>query len=435
MEDYKKQLNNTNLTEEYNRFTGHGTLYPMIFDTASRCEIIDIEGNKYTDFSSGYGVINIGWQRKELIKVIQTQAEKSCFSIPWTGNPEATRLAEKLIMLTPEKLQKCIRATGGGDANELGIKAVYSKYGGDILSFYYSYHGGTSVTLSLGDSKRFHFPGNPSRLSEFKVYPPYCYRCPFNKCYGKCSFECAESVDKILKENPGIKMMILEPIIGSGGIIVPPGEYWKILHEICCRYDVKLIVDEVMTGFGRTGSLFAVDQMEIVPDVLTLSKGMCSGYVPIGAAIMTSELSDNLSKNFNDVTSTYAWTPLACAVALANINLIIQEKLDLNARVMGTYFINRLEEIFNHYLPDETGDIRGMGLMIGVELVKDRKTKEPAHFLGKKIVLACQKNGLIIAAAWNWNVLVFLPPLIITQPEIDVGMNILEDTLRKYINR
>jgi 4-aminobutyrate aminotransferase-like enzyme len=435
MEDNNRQLNNLNLTEEYNRFTGHGTLYPVIFDTANGCEITDIEGNKYTDFSSGYGVINAGWQRKELIKVIQTQAEKSCFSIQWMGNPEATRLAEKLIRLTPEKLQKCIRATGGGEANELGIKAVYSRHGGDILSFYYSYHGGTSVTLSLGDSKRFHFPGNPSRLAEFKVYPPYCYRCPFNQRYGKCSFECAESVDDILKENPNIKVMILEPVIGSGGIIVPPGEYWKILHEICYRYDIKLIVDEVMTGFGRTGSLFAVDQMEIVPDVLTLSKGMCSGYVPIGAAIMTSELSDHICRDFNDVTSTYAWTPLACAVALANINLIIQEKLDSNAQEMGLYLINRLKEVFNRYLPDETGDIRGKGLMIGVELVKNKKTKEPAHFLGKKIVLACQKNGLIIGAAWDWNVLVFLPPLIITQPEIDKGMNILEDTLRKYIKR
>ena len=215
----------------------------------------------------------------------------------------------------------------------------------------------------------------------------------------------------------------------------PPGEYWKILREICNRYDIKLIVDEVLTGFGRTGSLFAVNEMEIVPDVLTLSKGMCSGYVPIGAAIMTSVLSDHLCRNFNDVTSTYAWTPLACAVALANINLIIQEKLDSNAQVMGLYLINRLEEVFNRYLPDETGDIRGRGLMIGVELVKDKKTKEPAHFLGKKIVLACQRNGLIIGAVWDWNVLVFLPPLIITQPEIDKGMNILEDTLRKYINR
>ena len=133
-------------------------------------------------------------------------------------------------------------------------------------------------------------------------------------------------MNDILKENPNIKAMILEPVIGSGGIIVPPGEYWKILRGICNRYDIKLIVDEVLTGFGRTGSLFAVDKMEIVPDVLTLSKGMCSGYVPIGAAIMTSVLSDNLCRNFNDVTSTYAWTPLACAVALANINLIIQEK-------------------------------------------------------------------------------------------------------------
>jgi len=435
MENDKRQLNNRSLNEEYNRFTGHGTLYPMIFDKASGCEITDIEGNKYIDFSSGYGVVNAGWQRKELIKVIQTQAEKSCFSIPWMGNPEATRLAEKLIMLTPEKLQKCIRATGGGDANEIGIKAVYSRYGGGILSFYYSYHGGTSITLSLGDSGRFHFPGNPARVSQFKVYPPYCYRCPFNQRYGECSFSCAESVDKILKENPEIKMMILEPVIGSGGIIVPPLKYWKILSEICNRYNIKIIIDEVLTGFGRTGSLFAVDQMEILPDVLTLSKGMCSGYVPVGAAIMTSELSDHLCRNFNDVTSTYAWTPLACAVALENINLIIQEKLDSNAQKMGAYLMNRIEEIFNRCLPDETGDIRGKGLMIGVELVKDRKTKEPAHFLGKKIVLACQKNGLIIGAAWDWNVLVFLPPLIITQPEADKGLSILEDTLRKYINR
>jgi 4-aminobutyrate aminotransferase-like enzyme len=230
-------------------------------------------------------------------------------------------------------------------------------------------------------------------------------------------------------------MMILEPVIGSGGIIVPPEGYWQILREICNRHGIKLIIDEVLTGFGRTGSLFAVDQMGIVPDVITLSKGMCSGYIPIGAAIMTSELSDHLSKSYNDVTSTYAWTPLACAVALANIDLIINEKLDLNARKMGTYLKDRLNEVFNRYLPEKTGEIRGKGLMIGVELVKDKKTKEPAHFLGKKIILACQKNGLIIAAAWNWNVLVFLPPLIVTTEEADRGLNILEDTLRRYSNK
>lgn len=426
------QLNNKDLTDEYVRMTGHGILYPTVFKNASRCEITDIEGNRYVDFSSGYGVVNVGWQRKELIEVIQTQAEESCFSVPWMVNQESIQLAEKLIMLTPENLQKCIRATGGGDANELGIKAVYSKHGGKILSYFFSYHGGTSVTIALGDSKRFHFPGNPARLPELKVYPPYCYRCPTNNSSGNCSFECAENIERILKKDRKIKTMILEPVIGSGGIIVPPEGYWQILREICTRHGIKLIIDEVLTGFGRTGSLFAVDQMGIVPDVITLSKGMCSGYIPIGAAIMTSELSDHLSKSYNDVTSTYAWTPLACAVALANIDLIINEKLDLNAQKMGTYLKDRLNEVFNRYLPEKTGEIRGKGLMIGVELVKDKKTKEPAHFLGKKIILACQKNGLIIAAAWNWNVLVFLPPLIVTTEEADRGLNILEDTLRRY---
>lgn len=428
-------LNNKDLTDKYLRMTGHGTLYPIVFNNASRCEIIDIEGNKYIDFSSGYGVVNVGWQRKELVKVIQTHANKSCFAVPWMVNQESIQLAEKLINLTPENLQKCIRATGGADANETGIKAVYSKHGGEILSYFFSYHGGTSATLALGDSRRFGFPGNPSRLPELKVYPPYCYRCPTNHSFGTCSFDCAENIEQILKKNHKIKMMIIEPVIGSGGIIVPPEGYWKILSEICNRHGIKLIIDEVLTGFGRTGTLFAVDQMEIVPDVLTLSKGMCSGYIPIGASIMTSELSDHLIKNYNDVSSTYAWTPLACAVALANIDLIINEKLDLNAQKLGTYLKDQLNEIFNHYLPDKTGEIRGKGLMIGVELVKDKKTREPAHFLGKKIILACQRNGLIIAAAWSWNVLVFLPPLVVTTEEADKGLNILEDTLRRYFKK
>lgn len=433
MNEQKKELNNKNLTEIYNSVTGHGTLYPLVFRTASGCEITDIEGNKYLDFSSGYGVVNVGWQRKEIIQVLQDQVEKSCYSVPWMANIESIRLAEMLIRLTPEKLQKCIRASGGGDANEIAVKAVYSLHAGDILSYYYSYHGGTSFALHLGDSKRFHFPGNPVNLDEFKVYPPYCYRCPFNLDRENCSYECAGSVEKILKESPKIKMMIIEPVIGAGGIIVPPGEYFKILREILNRHDVKLIIDEVITGFGRTGSLFAIDQMKIVPDVLTLAKGMSSGYVPVGAAVMTSELSDVMSKNYKDVTSTFAWTPLASAVALANINLIIKEKLELNAQIMGIYLKNKLEEVFRRYLPKETGDIRGMGLMIGVELVKDQNTREPAHYLGRKILLACQKNGLIIGAAWNWNVLVFLPPLVISKAEIDRGLNIIEDILRKLI--
>jgi 4-aminobutyrate aminotransferase-like enzyme len=432
MKDPQREINNRNLNEIYCEVTGHGTLYPMAFGTASGCEITDIEGNKYIDFSSGYGVVNAGWQRRELVRELQMQAEKSCYSIPWIAHMEAVRLAEKLIMIAPDKLRKCVRATGGGDANELAIKAICSKHGGDILSFHNSYHGGTSVTLSLGDSRQFHFPANPAGLTEFKAFPPYCYRCHFNKSFGKCSFECAHSVEKILKENRNITTAILEPVIGSGGIIVPPSGYFRVLCDILHHYGIKIIVDEVITGFGRTGSLLATDQMDLVPDVITLGKGMSSGYVPIGAAVMTSELSDHMSRNYNDVTSTFAWTPLACAVALANINLIIDEKLDSNAQVTGEYLKKNLAEIFYRCLPEHTGEVRGKGLMAGVELVKDQNTKDPAYFLGKKIVLACQKRGLIIGAAWNWNVLVFLPPLIITVEEIDRGLNILEDILRDY---
>jgi 4-aminobutyrate aminotransferase-like enzyme len=432
MNGYDPQLSNKSISGEYSRLTGHGILYPIVFKTAHGCEITDIEGNNYVDFSSGYGVVNAGWQRRELIEVIREQAGRSCYSVPWMPNREAAMLADKLIRITPGNLQKCIRATGGGDANEIAIKALRSKDRGEILSYFFSYHGGTSAALALGDSARFHFPENLGGSSELKVYPPYCFRCPAKSCHGACSFDCAESIEKILKENRNIRIMILEPVIGSGGIIIPPAGYCQILTEICYRHGIKIIVDEVLTGFGRTGSLFAIDQMGIVPDVLTLSKGMCSGYIPIGAAVMTSELSDHLCKNYNDVTSTYAWTPLACAVALANIDLIINERLDLNARKMGIYLMEHLKGIFDRYLPGETGEIRGRGLMIGVELVKDKRSKEPAHFLGKKIILACQRNGLIISAAWSWNILVFLPPLIITSEEADKGLNILEETLKKH---
>lgn len=428
-------MKNNEFVHQYRKTTGHGTIYPVVFKEGKGVIITDIEGNEYIDFSSGFGVVNIGWQRQEILDTMKQQIDKSCFSIPWMPNEESIQLADKLLTLMPKHITKCIRASGGSDANEVAIRAIHSFRPGSFLSFKYSYHGGTSQMLSMSETQDFYFPKTPIQSNkDLKVFPPYCFHCVFDKMAGNCSFECLEALVQTIKSNPGITGMIIEPIIGSGGIIVPPENYLKELQNILTKHEIFLIVDEVLTGAGRTGPFFYFSHTGLLPDVVTVSKGITSGYMPLGAAILTSELADNLSKNYQDVTSTYSWTPLASKVAVTNIDMLNAASIRLNVQTMGKYLKKSLMSLFCQYLPANIGEIRGEGLMIGVELVKDQKLKLPADYLGKKILILARKKGLFIISNWIWHILVFLPPLIITQSDLDQGLSILEDVLKEVGN-
>ena len=401
---------------------------PIVFKTASGCVLEDLEGKRYIDFISGYGVVSTGWQRPEILAAVEVQMKTACFAPPWLPTREGLHLAEALLALAPPSVQVCARATGGAEANEVAVKAAFAHRGGKLLTIGRAYHGGTSKTLALSDSASFGLPPSPAPEVP-RVPPAYCYRCPYGKTYPGCSLECAGAVERAVQRDGTITGVLLEPVVGSGGAIVPPQEYFDAIQDICRRHNLALILDEVMTGCGRLGTFLAADAFGLRPQAITLAKGLGAGYVPIGAALLDGELAGAL-RRYEDVSATMAWTPLACAAALANLRLIQEQNLPERAAETGLVLLARLKEVFERYLPGATGEVRGKGLLIGIELVKDRKTKEPAPGLAKRIALRCARNGLMLGTSWDWHTLIVMPPLTMDDATMREAMDILEAVLR-----
>jgi len=405
---------------------------PICICKTERNSLIDVDGNAYLDFSSGYGVTNSGWHRKELIEDIKAGLEKLCYSPPWFPTQESIQLSEILLSLAPHNLTKCARATGGAEANETIFKAVYAlseKKG--ILSLTRSYHGGSKFSVNLSDADTFRLPKLPAFLEYHKVSAPYCYRCPLNKKPSTCKTECAYLVEDAIKNNSDIGVFFVEPVIGSGGAIVFKDDYLQMVQQICRHYKVIFALDEVITGFGRIGEITASKYYHLEPDAISLGKGMSSGLIPIGAAVLSEELANAL-QNYEDVAATFAWTPIACLAARLNIEMILHERLADRASQKGKYLLQQLCFLFNKYLPDNTGDIRGLGLLIGIELVESKKTKKPSLHLMKRIGFGLVKNGLMVCTSWDFQTIILMPPLNISDQELEKGLNIIETQLKHF---
>ena len=416
------------LVRRYTAITTADTAGAVVFASASGCTITDTAGNRYLDFIGGYGVVNTGWQRPEILAALERQLHISTFAPPWFPTREATVLAETLLKLAPPSVQVCARATGGAEANEIAVKAHFALRGGKLLTLGRAYHGGSTRTLALSDAKTFRLPMSPVDESP-RVPPAYCYRCPWGKTFPGCSLECAQAIDDAVRDDPSITGILLEPVIGSGGAIVPPQAYFDAIRDIVARCGLTLILDEVMTGCGRLGSFFAADLFGLRPDAITLAKALGGGYVPIGAALLSRELADAL-RDYEDVSGTLAWTPLACVAASANLKLIADEQLCECAAATGATLLKNLTELFERWLPANTGNIRGVGLLLGIDLVKDRVTREPAIQLTKRIVLRAFRAGVLIGVSWDWQTLIFMPPLNLNDATMARALGILEVALK-----
>ena len=402
---------------------------PVGFKTGSGCRVEDIDGRRYIDFISGYGVVSTGWQRPEILATMRTQMEATCFAPPWLPTREAMLLAETLLSLAPMQFHSCARATGGAEANEVALKAHVALRGGKVLVVGRAYHGGTTRTLVLSDQRAFGLP--PSTAPDPPRVPPaYCYRCSYSQIYPGCGLECAEAVEAAIRADGNITGLLLEAVIGSGGVIIPPPEYFHAIQDICERHNLTLILDEVMTGCGRLGSFLAAEAFELRPHAVTLAKGLGAGYVPIGATLLDGDLAEAITR-YEDVSATLAWTPLACAAALANLRLIQEENLAARAREMGALLLARLTGLFERLLPAHTGEVRGKGLLIGIELVKDRMTKQPAPRLAKRLALLCMRGGLMIGSSWEWHTLIIMPPLILDEMTMNEALDITESALKR----
>lgn len=262
------------------------------------------------------------------------------------------------------------------------------------------------------------------------VPAPYCFRCPLNLERDSCGVACTDLVEKAIESNPDIGLFICEPVLGSGGVVIPPAGYLQRVQEICRARGVVFALDEVMTGFGRLGWMTAAEGFGLEPDAISFGKGMGGGTVPIGAAMLSEPLAAALTE-YEDVSPTFAWTPLACAAAVANIGLILDEELPGRSLRLGADLLADVRRLFHSYLPDRTGDVRGQGLMIGIELVLDQESHEPALSLMRRLVISLVRGGLMVKVSWDFRVIILMPPLNVSRSDLTRALSILEAQLKR----
>jgi len=398
------------------------------------CWFWDRDGNKTLDFSSQWVNSNIGHQHPKVIAAIKEQAEKLCFIAPNFGHETRGKLAELIVSHTPGDLNKIFFTLGGGESNDNAINLVRQVTGRyKIISRYRSYHGTTLGALSIsGDPRR--IPAEPLLPGTVRVFDAYCYRCSFGHTYPGCGLECAEHIrEVILYEGPEtIAAVFLEPVTGTNGVFVPPAEYLPRVREICSEFGILLVADEVMTGWGRTGKWFGVDNWDVVPDVITMAKGVTQGYVPLGAVVV----SDKIARYYEDKMFwyglTYSGHPLACAAGLATVKIYEDENLIENSAKMGLKLKEGLARIKERH--PSVGDVRSIGLFSVIELVKDRQTREPlAPWNGPdpgiiaRISACLREKGVFVYTRWNY--LFLAPPLSINEEELKFGLDAVDSCL------
>jgi taurine--2-oxoglutarate transaminase len=396
----------------------------------------DHDGKRYLDFASQLVNVSIGHQHPKIVAAIKEQADKLCTIGPPMATEARSTLARLLAEVTPGDLQMSFFTNGGAEANENAIKLARWYTGRHkVIARYRSYHGATAGAITLtGDPRR--WPAEPGISGVVRMLDPYTYRCPAGHpdpcpvCTG------APHLEEILQYEGAhtVAAVILEPVVGTNGIIVPPDGYLQAIREVCDRHGILLIADEVMAGFGRTGKWFGVENWDVVPDILTVAKGINSGYVPLGATIVRKPISDWVRDKYFAGGLTYSGHPLACASAVASIEAFKEEGVVENSAEMGGVFAEKLRELQDKH--PSIGEVRGLGCFWGIELVKNRETREPlvpfnasgeAFAPVARVSKAALERGLYLMT--HWNVIMVCPPLTITRDEIDEGIGILDEAL------
>ncbi len=385
----------------------------------------DADGRRYLDFSSQLMSLNIGYQHPKVVAAIQEQAARLCAAHPAAAHEPKGVLGERIAEVTPGDLNKVFFTLGGAEANENAIKFARQYTGRQkILARYISYHGATygAVTLS-GDYRR--PPVEPGIPGVIHCFDPYCYRCVFGYTPDICHRECITHIEQMIQyENPDtIAALIMEGVTGSNGILVPPDDYWPRLREITRKYGILLISDEVMSGFGRTGKWFAVDHWDVVPDIMTIAKGLTSGYLPLGGVVVSNAIAQHFEDKMLYMGLTYYGHPLSCAAGIATLQVYKDEDLIGNSRRMGLVLAEELARMKTR-LP-LIGDVRALGLFSAIELVRDRQTREPLDAgCMNRIKARLLADGLTTFV--NKNMVFACPPLCITQEELMGGLEIVE---------
>lgn len=397
---------------------------PLIADRGQGQYLWDAEGRRYLDFFGGVLTTGVGHCNPKVTSKIKAQVDRLQHTTTVYPNEAIVGLAEKLAQITPGRLQKSFFTNSGSEADETAVLLARMATGSfDVVALRHGYSGHSSLAKSLTGQAPWRKAGVIS-VGVSHALSPYCYRCPLGLTYPDCGVACAKDIEEVIQTTTSgrIAAFLAEPIQGVGGFITPPKEYFKIAFNIVKKYGGLFISDEVQTGFGRTGKhWFGIEHWEVEPDILTSAKGMANG-VPVGVTVAAPEVADA----FQGLTiSTFGGNPVTCVAARATIEVIEEDHLLENCEKMGAAFRAGLDALKEKHAL--IGDVRGMGMMQGVELVKDRKTKDPAPQETNRLMDRTRENGLLIGKGGLYgNVLRLAPPLNATKADIDEGLRILD---------
>ena len=411
---------------------------PLVVTRAEGSKFWDSAGKEYLDLSSQLIATNLGHANPKVVEAIAEQARTLSYAVPGFATEPRARLSAALLEILPKGLNRFFFSTSGTEANEAALKiARVATRRTKVVARYRSYHGSTAASISVtGEMRR--RPIERVQRVPGTVFAPdcYCYRCPFGLTFPDCGVACAEYVDYQLEREGDVAAMIVEPVVGTNGVIVPVPEYLARLREITRKHDVLLIADEVMSAWGRVGEWFAVDHWKVVPDILTTAKGITGAHIPLGLTATTAALHDTFTDAYFPHGHTYEAHPLTLAPAVAAIGEYRRLNLLEKSRKDGEYLLTRLREMQERHR--SVGEVRGLGLFAAVELVQNRSTKRPFNteadkLAGRPLVVdqvtaAMMKEG-VYCIGWVSHLIV-APPLIVTREELDHGLEVLDRALR-----
>jgi 4-aminobutyrate aminotransferase len=407
-----------------------GRAYPLVVKEAKGCIVTDVDGNEFIDMNAGLAVTNVGHSHPKVLKAIHKQVDKF-LSYSYTDffYENYINLGEQLHEIVPgTHKKKFFYGNSGAEANEAAIKlARWHSRRQYILAYISSFHGRTmgavSLTASRPAQRRYFAPLVPGVEH---IFYPYCYRCPFHLECPSCDYYCVDYIEEYLFSKfvppEEVAMLIAEAVQGEGGYVVPPKGYFKKLKKLLDKYGILLAVDEVQSGMGRTGKWFAIEHFDVVPDIVTIAKGIAAG-LPLGVMASRADLQDWTPGSH---ASTFGGNPVACAAASAVIKAMKDEKMLENAQKQGAHIMKRLTEMKESH--PMVGDVRGLGLMCGLELVKDKRSKTPAPKETEDVMIECFKKGIALVNCGK-SVIRLMPPLPITRDLVDRSLDVLDETI------
>jgi len=410
---------------------GYGNACSMFADRAEGALVQDLDGNVFIDFAGGIGILNAGHCPPEVVQALKMQIDQYLHTGHIFLMEPLVRLAARLAEITPgDFAKKVMMVNSGAEAVENAVK-IARKYTGrtGIIALECAFHGRTYMAMTLTSKVRpYKASFNPLCPDVYRTYSAYCYRCPFKSTYPECGMHCLESLERLFVSElapENIAAIIAEPVQGEGGFVVPPREFLLGLKEICQKHGMVFIADEVQTGFARTGKMFACEHFGLEPDLMTIAKSLGAG-LPISAVVGKAEIMDAPEKS--EIGTTFGGSPLGCVAGLAVIEKIQQDQLVDKAQQIGAVMLHRLQEMQERFAL--IGDVRGLGAMVAIELVKDRQTREPAPDETNQVISNCYQKGLTVLKAGIYdNVIRILVPLVISEEELKLGLDILEAAL------